>query len=109
MTFNIIAMICVAGMSPADCGPEPGFSRDVAVIGQVSNELWCLGEAQMDAAKRRSATSPKASSSRSCASETADDAYPPPRNAGEGDRPKDGGGGAGPVGFSFKQRSIDDS
>ena len=51
MTFNIVAMICVAGMSPADCGPEPGFSRDVAIIGQVSNELWCLGEAQMDAAK----------------------------------------------------------
>ena len=51
MTFNIIAMICVAGMSPADCGPEPGFSRDVAVIGQVSNELGCLTEAQMDAAK----------------------------------------------------------
>lgn len=51
MTFNIVAMICIAGMSPADCAPEPGFSRDVAVIGQVSNELWCLGEAQMDAAK----------------------------------------------------------
>ena len=51
MTFNIVAMICVAGMSPADCGPEPGFSRDVAVVGQVSNELWCLGEAQMDLAK----------------------------------------------------------
>jgi hypothetical protein len=51
MTFNIIAMICVAGMSPADCGPEPGFSRGVAVVGQVSNELWCLGEAQMDLAK----------------------------------------------------------
>jgi hypothetical protein len=30
MTFNIVAMICVAGMSPADCGPQPGFSRDVA-------------------------------------------------------------------------------
>ena len=50
MTFNIVAMICIAGMSPADCSPLPGFSRDVAVIGQVSNELWCLGEAQMDAA-----------------------------------------------------------
>ena len=45
MTFNIVAMICVAGMSPADCAPEPGFSRDVAILGQVSNELWCLGEA----------------------------------------------------------------
>ena len=108
MTFNIIAMICVAGMSPADCGPEPGFSRDVAVIGQVSNELWCLGEAQMDAAKRRSATSPKASSSKSCASETADRAYLPAEREG-GDRPKDGGGGAGPAGMSLKQRSIDDS
>jgi hypothetical protein len=24
----------------------------VAVVGHVSNELWCLGEAQMDLAKR---------------------------------------------------------
>lgn len=51
MTFNIIAMICVAGMSPQDCGPEPGRSRDVAIVGTVSSELWCVGEAQMDAAK----------------------------------------------------------
>ena len=51
MTFNIIAMICVAGMSPVDCGPEPGFSRDVAVIGNVSNELDCGVEAQQDLAK----------------------------------------------------------
>ena len=51
MTFNIIAMICVAGMSPVDCGPEPGFSRDVAVIGNVSNELYCGVEAQQDLAK----------------------------------------------------------
>ena len=27
MTFNIVAMICVAGMNPADCSPAPGFSR----------------------------------------------------------------------------------
>jgi hypothetical protein len=51
MTFNIVAMICMAGMSPADCGPEPGFSRDVAIIGSVSNELWCGVEAQQDLAK----------------------------------------------------------
>jgi hypothetical protein len=51
MTFNIIAMICVAGMSPVDCGPEPGFSRDVAVFGNVSNELYCGVEAQQDLAK----------------------------------------------------------
>lgn len=51
MTFNIVAMICVAGMSPADCGPEPEFSRDVAIIGQVSNELQCAIEAQQDLAK----------------------------------------------------------
>jgi hypothetical protein len=51
MTFNIVAMICVAGMNPADCGPAPGFSRDVAIIGQVSNELWCAVEAQQDLAK----------------------------------------------------------
>ena len=31
MTFNIVAMICVAGMAPQDCAPEPGFSRDVAL------------------------------------------------------------------------------
>ena len=51
MTFNIVAMICVAGMSPQDCAPEPGFSRDVAIIGAVSNELWCGVEAQQDLAK----------------------------------------------------------
>ena len=51
MTFNIVAMICVAGMNPADCSPAPGFSRDVAVIGKVSNELWCAVEAQQDLAK----------------------------------------------------------
>ena len=51
MTFNILAMICVGGMTPADCGPEPGFSRSVAIIGQVSNEIWCATEAQQDLAK----------------------------------------------------------
>jgi len=51
MTFNIVAMICVAGMSPQDCNPEPGFSRDVAVIGQVPNEIACAVEAQQDLAK----------------------------------------------------------
>lgn len=53
MSFNIVAMICVAGMSPADCSPLPGFSRDVAIIGQVSNELWCGIEAQQDLAKSK--------------------------------------------------------
>ena len=73
MTFNIVAMICVAGMSPADCGPQPGFSRDVAVIGQVSNELWCGVEAQQDLAKSAPFRNlAEASSSKSCASETAD-------------------------------------
>ena len=66
--FSIIAMICIAGMSPADCGPEPGFSRDVAVIGEVSNELWCGIEAQQDLGKSvTSRTSRLASGSRSCA------------------------------------------
>jgi hypothetical protein len=51
MTFNIVAMICMAGMRPADCGPEPGFSRDVAIIGAVTNELWCGVEAQQGLAK----------------------------------------------------------
>jgi hypothetical protein len=51
MTFNIVAMICVAGMQPQDCSPTPGFSRDVAIIGQVSNEIACGVEAQQDLAK----------------------------------------------------------
>jgi hypothetical protein len=51
MSYNIVAMICAAGMNPADCAPEPGFSRDVAIIGSVSNELWCSVEAQQDLAK----------------------------------------------------------
>jgi hypothetical protein len=46
MTFNIVAMICVAGMSPADCGPEPGFSRDKVIVGAVSNEIECLRESE---------------------------------------------------------------
>jgi hypothetical protein len=49
--FQIVAMVCVAGMAPQDCSPLPGFSRDVAVIGEVSNELWCGVEAQQDLAK----------------------------------------------------------
>ena len=59
MTFNIVAMICVAGMAPQDCAPEPGFSRDVAIIGAVSNELWCGVEAQQDLAKRRAISPPR--------------------------------------------------
>jgi hypothetical protein len=51
MTFNIVAMICVAGMAPHDCSPAPGFSRDTAIIGQVSNEIACGVEAQQDLAK----------------------------------------------------------
>jgi hypothetical protein len=53
MSFNIVAMICVAGMQPQDCSPVPGFSRDVAIIGTVSNELWCGVEAQQDLAKSK--------------------------------------------------------
>lgn len=49
--FSIVAMICVAGMLPQDCQPAPGFSRSVAIIGQVSNELYCGVEAQQDLAK----------------------------------------------------------
>jgi hypothetical protein len=41
MTFNIVAMICVAGMAPQDCSPMPGFSRDVPIIGDASNEIEC--------------------------------------------------------------------
>jgi hypothetical protein len=41
MIFQLVAMICVAGMQPQDCGPEPGYSRDVAIIGDVPNEIMC--------------------------------------------------------------------
>lgn len=46
MTFSIVAMICVAGMAPQDCSPLPGFSRDTAIIGEVSNEIACGIQAQ---------------------------------------------------------------
>lgn len=46
MTFSVVAMVCLAGMSPQDCGPAPGFSRDVAVIGEASNEIACGIQAQ---------------------------------------------------------------
>jgi len=46
MTFQILAMICVAGMQPQDCSPLPGYSRDVAIIGEVSNEIACGIQAQ---------------------------------------------------------------
>jgi hypothetical protein len=59
MTFNIVAMICVAGMAPQDCAPEPGFSRDVAVIGQVSNELWCGVEAPAGPRQERAIPQPR--------------------------------------------------
>jgi hypothetical protein len=44
-------MICVAGMAPQDCSPLPGYSRDVAIIGEVQNEITCGIEAQQDLAK----------------------------------------------------------
>lgn len=46
MIFQITAMICVAGMAPQDCSPLSGYSRDVAVIGEVSNEIACGIQAQ---------------------------------------------------------------
>lgn len=46
MVFQIVAMICVAGMQPRDCGPEPGYSRDVAIIGEVRSEIMCNIQAQ---------------------------------------------------------------
>ena len=50
-SFSVVAMICVAGMSPQDCGPEPGFSRDVAIVAKVSNEIECGRRAMFDPAK----------------------------------------------------------
>ena len=46
MLYQIVAMICVAGMQPRDCGPEPGYSRDVAIIGEVKSEIMCNIQAQ---------------------------------------------------------------
>ena len=46
MIFQIVAMICAAGAAPENCGPEPGFSRDVAIIGEVPNEMMCGIQAQ---------------------------------------------------------------
>ena len=46
MVFKIVAMICMAGVQPQDCGPKPGHSRDVAIIGDVPNEIMCNIEAQ---------------------------------------------------------------
>jgi hypothetical protein len=46
MVFQIVAMICVAGMQPQDCAPERGYSRDVAIIGEVPNEIMCNIQAQ---------------------------------------------------------------
>lgn len=43
-------MICAAGMQPQDCTLERGYSRDVAIVGEVPNEImrniqthWALG------------------------------------------------------------------
>lgn len=44
--FQIVAMICVAGMQPQDCAPEVGHSRDVAIVGEVTNEILCGIQAQ---------------------------------------------------------------
>jgi hypothetical protein len=46
MIFQIVAMICVAGMEPRECAPEPGHSRDVAIVGEVPNEMLCGIQAQ---------------------------------------------------------------
>lgn len=51
MIFQITAMICVAGMSPQDCSPLPGYSRDTAIIGEVSNEMACGIQAQQSLGK----------------------------------------------------------
>jgi hypothetical protein len=46
MIFQIIAMICVTGMEPRDCAPATGYSRDVAIIGEVPNVIMCNIQAQ---------------------------------------------------------------
>lgn len=49
--IDIVAMVCIAGMSQFDCGPMPGFSRSVATVGQASSDFECTLAGQMDAAK----------------------------------------------------------
>lgn len=51
MTFSVVIMICVAGMSPADCAPVSGFSRAHAIIGTAPNEIECGRRAMFDPAK----------------------------------------------------------
>jgi hypothetical protein len=46
MDFQIVALICVAGMQPQNCTREPGYSRDVAIIGEAPNEIMCNIQAQ---------------------------------------------------------------
>lgn len=44
--FKIIALICLSGMQPQECSPVLGYSRDMAVLGKVSNEIECLQQSQ---------------------------------------------------------------
>jgi hypothetical protein len=51
--FSVMAMICVGGMQPQDCQPAPGFSRDVAIIGEADNEIECGIRGIQDLAKTK--------------------------------------------------------
>jgi hypothetical protein len=46
VVFQIVAMICIAGMQPQDCIPQRGYSRDLAIVGEVPNEIMCNIQAQ---------------------------------------------------------------
>jgi hypothetical protein len=46
IVFQVVAMICAAGRQPQDCTPERGYSRDVAIVGEVPNEIMCNIRAQ---------------------------------------------------------------
>jgi hypothetical protein len=46
VVFQIVAMICVAGVQPQDCMPQRGYSRDLAIVGEVPNEIMCNIQAQ---------------------------------------------------------------
>lgn len=67
IVFQVVAMICAAGRQPQDCTPERGYSRDVAIVGEVPNEIMCNIRAQWAlGGSPRSRTWLQASSSRPC-------------------------------------------
>ena len=57
MTFDVILMICTLGQSPVECQPPTARSVMVLETG-VANELACMREFTMSAAKVASLIDP---------------------------------------------------